>query len=94
MPHSMTARARASEAIRASISASLASASARLVGRPGASSANNRWTSSSVNLRAEVAKSGVRVVLIEPTRVRTRFVESQLQAMHSYADDDPHGEFS
>ena len=51
----------------------------------------------SLALRAEVAQLDVRVVLIDPTGVRTRFVESQLvesqlQAMHSYADDDPYGE--
>jgi hypothetical protein len=40
IPHSMTPLARINDAIRASISASLASASARLEGRPGASSAN------------------------------------------------------
>jgi NADP-dependent 3-hydroxy acid dehydrogenase YdfG len=47
----------------------------------------------SLALRAEVAQFGVRVVLIDPTGVRTRFVESQLEAMHSYPDDDPYGEF-
>ena len=47
----------------------------------------------SLALRAEVAQFGVRVVLIDPTGVRTRFVESQLQATHSYSDDDPYGEF-
>lgn len=47
----------------------------------------------SLSLRAEVAQFGVRVVLIDPTGVRTRFVESQLEATHSYADDDPYGEF-
>jgi len=46
----------------------------------------------SLALRAEVAQLDVRVVLIDPTGVRTRFVESQLQAMHPYADDDPYGE--
>jgi NADP-dependent 3-hydroxy acid dehydrogenase YdfG len=47
----------------------------------------------SLALRAEVAQFGVRVVLIDPTGVRTRFVESQLEATRSYADDDPYGEF-
>ena len=47
----------------------------------------------SLSLRAEVAQFGVHVVLIDPTGVRTRFVESQLEATHSYADDDPYGEF-
>lgn len=47
----------------------------------------------SLALRAEVAQFGVRVVLIDPTGVRTRFVESELAATHSYADDDPYGEF-
>jgi NADP-dependent 3-hydroxy acid dehydrogenase YdfG len=45
-------------------------------------------------LRAEVRQFGVRVVLIEPTGVRnTRFVEAQLTATQSDADDDPYGEF-
>lgn len=47
----------------------------------------------SLALRAEVAQFGVRVVLIDPTGVRTRFVESQLEATPSYPDDDPYGEF-
>jgi NADP-dependent 3-hydroxy acid dehydrogenase YdfG len=47
----------------------------------------------SLALRPEVAQFGVRVVLIDPTGVRTRFVESQLEARHEYADDDPYGEF-
>ena len=47
----------------------------------------------SLALRAEVAQFGVRVVLIDPTGVRTRFVESQLAAAHSYADDDLYAEF-
>ena len=47
----------------------------------------------SLALRAEVAQFGVRVVLIDPTGVRTRFVTSQLEATQSYADDDPYGEF-
>lgn len=47
----------------------------------------------SLSLRAEVAPFGVRVVLIDPTGVRTKFVTSQLEATPSYADDDPYGEF-
>jgi NADP-dependent 3-hydroxy acid dehydrogenase YdfG len=47
----------------------------------------------SLALRAEVAHFGVRVVLIDPTGVRTRFVESQLEATPSYADNDPYGGF-
>lgn len=47
----------------------------------------------SLALRAEVAPFGVRVVLIDPTGVRTRFVESQLETSHTYAADDPYGEF-
>lgn len=47
----------------------------------------------SLALRAEVAQFGVRVVLLDPTAVRTRFVESQLAATPSYAADDPYGEF-
>jgi NADP-dependent 3-hydroxy acid dehydrogenase YdfG len=47
----------------------------------------------SLALRAEVAPFGVRVVLIDPTGVRTKFVEVQLAATHSYADDDPYGDF-
>jgi NAD(P)-dependent dehydrogenase (short-subunit alcohol dehydrogenase family) len=48
----------------------------------------------SLALGAEVAQFGVRVVLIDPTGVRTRFVESQLEAAPpSYADDDPYAEF-
>lgn len=47
----------------------------------------------SLALQAEVAQFGVRVVLIDPTGVRTRFVESQLEATPSYADDDPYGDF-
>jgi NADP-dependent 3-hydroxy acid dehydrogenase YdfG len=47
----------------------------------------------SLALRAEVAQFGVRVVLIDPTGVRTKFVQSQLEATHSYSDDDPYGEF-
>jgi NADP-dependent 3-hydroxy acid dehydrogenase YdfG len=47
----------------------------------------------SLALRAEVAQFGVRVVLIDPTGVRTRFVTQQLEQTHSYAEDDPYGEF-
>jgi len=47
----------------------------------------------SLALGAEVAQFGVRVVLIDPTGVRTRFVQSQLEATHSYSADDPYGEF-
>jgi short-subunit dehydrogenase len=47
----------------------------------------------SLALRAEVAPFGVRVVLIDPTGVRTRFVEAQLEETRSYAEDDPYGEF-
>jgi NADP-dependent 3-hydroxy acid dehydrogenase YdfG len=47
----------------------------------------------SLALRAEVAQFGVRVVLIDPTGVKTRFVQSQLEATHLYSDDDPYGEF-
>jgi len=47
----------------------------------------------SLALRAEVAPFGVRVVLIDPTGVRTRFVEAQLEATPSYADDDPYADF-
>ncbi len=48
----------------------------------------------SLALGAEVAQFGVRVVLIDPTGVRTKFVVSQLEAVpQSYADDDPYAEF-
>jgi len=47
----------------------------------------------SLALRAEVKQFGVRVVLIEPTGVRTKFAEAQLTARRSDADDDPYGEF-
>jgi NADP-dependent 3-hydroxy acid dehydrogenase YdfG len=48
----------------------------------------------SLALRAEVRQFGVRVVLIEPTGVRnTRFVEAQLPARQSDADDDPYDNF-
>ena len=48
----------------------------------------------SLALGAEVAAFGVRVVLIDPTGVRTKFVSSQLEAApRSYPQDDPYGEF-
>ena len=47
----------------------------------------------SLALTAEVARFGVRTVLIDPTGVWTRFVESELEATHSYADDDPYAVF-
>jgi NAD(P)-dependent dehydrogenase (short-subunit alcohol dehydrogenase family) len=47
----------------------------------------------SLSLGAEVAQFGVRVVLIDPTGVRTPFVTSQFDTDHSYPDDDPYGEF-
>jgi NADP-dependent 3-hydroxy acid dehydrogenase YdfG len=42
---------------------------------------------------AEVAPFGVRVVLIDPTGVRTPFVTSQFDTVHDYPDDDPYGQF-
>jgi NAD(P)-dependent dehydrogenase (short-subunit alcohol dehydrogenase family) len=48
----------------------------------------------SLSLDAEVTPFGVRVVLIDPTGVRTKFVSSQLESEpEAYADDDPYGEF-
>lgn len=47
----------------------------------------------SLSLRAEVAPFGVRVVLLDPTAVRTPFVTSQQEAQPSYADDDPYRSF-
>ena len=47
----------------------------------------------SLSLGAEVAPFGVRVVLIDPTGVRTPFVTSQFETVHAYPDDDPYGEF-
>ena len=32
-------------------------------------------------------------MLIDPTGVRTKFVTSQFDTVHSYPDDDPYGEF-
>ena len=46
-----------------------------------------------MSLGAEVARFGVRVVLIDPTGVRTPFVTSQFETEHSYPDDDPYGQF-
>lgn len=48
----------------------------------------------SLALGAEVKPFGVRVVLIDPTGVRTKFVASQLEAApQSYAADDPYADF-
>ncbi|ORV40364.1 dehydrogenase [Mycolicibacter engbaekii] len=47
----------------------------------------------SLSLGAEVAPFGVRVVLLDPTAVRTPFVISQQEARPSYAADDPYGDF-
>jgi NAD(P)-dependent dehydrogenase (short-subunit alcohol dehydrogenase family) len=47
----------------------------------------------SLSLGAEVAQFGVRVVLIDPTGVRTPFVTSQFETEHAYPDDDPYGHF-
>ena len=48
----------------------------------------------SLSLRAEVAQFGVRVrVAIEPTGVRTPFVEGHLKKQRSYAHDDPYAGF-
>ena len=47
----------------------------------------------SLALRAEVAQFGVRVVLIDPTGVRTPFVEAELAAGRPYREDDPYAEF-
>lgn len=47
----------------------------------------------SLALRAEVAPFGVRVVLLDPTGVRTPFVTTQLDAHPTYDDDDPYGGF-
>jgi NAD(P)-dependent dehydrogenase (short-subunit alcohol dehydrogenase family) len=47
----------------------------------------------SQSLGAEVARFGVRVVLIDPTGVRTPFVSSQFETEHAYPDDDPYGHF-
>jgi short-subunit dehydrogenase len=44
-------------------------------------------------LRAEVQQFGVRVALIEPTGVRTRFAERALSATPRDADEDPYTEF-
>ncbi len=47
----------------------------------------------SLSLRAEVAPFGIRVVLLDPTAVRTPFVTSQQEAQPVYAPDDPYGAF-
>ncbi|BBY35737.1 short-chain dehydrogenase/reductase [Mycolicibacter minnesotensis] len=47
----------------------------------------------SLALRAEVAPFNVRVVLIDPTGVRTPFVTSQQDDRPTYPDDDPYGGF-
>lgn len=47
----------------------------------------------SLSLGAEVAPFGVRVVLIDPTGVRTPLVTSQFDTAHDYPDDDPYGRF-
>ncbi len=47
----------------------------------------------SLSLRAEVAPFGVRVVLLDPTAVRTPFVIAQQEARPTYADDDPYAAF-
>lgn len=47
----------------------------------------------SLSLGAEVAQFGVRVVLIDPTGVRTPFVTSQFETVHCYPADDPYGQF-
>ena len=48
----------------------------------------------SLALRAEVKQFGVRVVLIDPTTVRTKFLDANARRWaQSYADDDPYGEF-
>ncbi|HJT92308.1 MAG TPA: SDR family oxidoreductase [Mycobacterium sp.] len=47
----------------------------------------------SLALRAEVKPFGVRVVLIEPTGVRTNFSERQINAKPADADDDPYIDF-
>jgi short-subunit dehydrogenase len=47
----------------------------------------------SLAMRAEVKQFGVRVVLIEPTGVRTKFAKAQLSATPSNGENDPYGEF-
>ena len=47
----------------------------------------------SLSLRAELAPFGIRVVLLDPTAVRTPFVLSQQEAQPCYADDDPYRDF-
>jgi NADP-dependent 3-hydroxy acid dehydrogenase YdfG len=47
----------------------------------------------SLALRAEVKSFGIRVVLIEPTGVRTKFADAQLCARQPNPHDDPYLEF-
>lgn len=47
----------------------------------------------SLALRAEVGQFGVRVVLVDPTGVRTKFVTSQFDTVHDYPADDPYRRF-
>ena len=47
----------------------------------------------SLGLRAEVEQFGVRVVLIDPTAVRTPFTMSEFTEDWTYAADDPYAEF-
>jgi len=47
----------------------------------------------SLSLAAEVAAFGVKVVLIDPTGVRTPFVTNQFDTEHDYPADDPYGDF-
>ena len=47
----------------------------------------------SLSLGAEVSPFGVRVVLIDPTGVRTPFVTAQFETVHDYPEDDPYGQF-
>jgi short-subunit dehydrogenase len=47
----------------------------------------------SLALRAEVKQFGVRVVLVEPTGVRTKFADTQLSARCLPGGEDPYGEF-
>jgi NADP-dependent 3-hydroxy acid dehydrogenase YdfG len=47
----------------------------------------------SLALRAEVGPFGIRVVLIEPTGVRTKFAETQFGPGRSVDEDDPYRDF-
>ncbi|MEO8814690.1 MAG: SDR family NAD(P)-dependent oxidoreductase [Mycobacterium sp.] len=47
----------------------------------------------SLAFRAEVKQFGVRVALIDPTGVRTRFGAALLDEAAPYDDDDPYGDF-